>query len=468
VQACSHCFIVQREHHVMREIREPPRITPVIAETDVLVVGSGPGGLAAAISSARAGVQTMLVERYGCLGGNLTHVGVEGIAWYRQEKTVDVEGIGIELEQRAKNSGAAAPEPQSLSYAINAEMFKALADQWVQEAGVETLLHALAVGVIRDGNALKGIIIESKSGRQAILAKRTVDATGDADIAALCGVPIRKTPKEEMLAVTVMFSCSGVDRARFLDYVKANPKKYKDWGKNWEIETGGKEDELFSPYLEEPFDKAREKGIIPPGLKSIGGTWSAINERGEATYLNMVHMLEYDGTDVRDLTRAEMEGRRQAMLAIKALQLFAPGFEKAGLRNFGMTVGIRDTRKIIGRYNLTEQDVRGEARFEDAIGIFPEFIDGYGVLVLPTTGRYFHVPYGALVPQEADNLLIAGRPVAGDKISHAAVRNMMCCTVTGQGAGIAAAVSVKKGVSTAQAAITDIQAELLRQGVRFR
>jgi len=188
----------------------------------------------------------------------------------------------------------------------------------------------------------------------------------------------------------------------------------------------------------------------------------------EATYLNMVHMLEYDGTDVRDLTRAEMEGRRQAMLAIKALQCFAPGFERAALRNFGMTVGIRDTRKIIGRYDLTERDVREQARFDESIGIFPEFIDGYGVLVLPTTGRYFHVPYGALVPQGIDNLLIAGRSVAGDKISHAAVRNMMCCTVTGQGAGVAAAISVKNRVSTAEVSITDIQTELKRQGVRIR
>jgi hypothetical protein len=133
-----------------------------------------------------------------------------------------------------------------------------------------------------------------------------------------------------------------------------------------------------------------------------------------------------------------------------------------------MTIGIRDTRKIIGRYNLTEKDVRGEARFEDSIGIFPEFIDGYGVLVLPTTGRYFHVPYGALVPPGINNLLIAGRSVAGDKISHAAVRNMMCCTVTGQGAGAAAAVSVKRGVSTAEVSIRHMQAELKRQGVRLR
>lgn len=459
--------ILALESYTMKEIIEPSRVTPVVAETDVLVVGSGPGGLAAAISSARAGVETMIVERYGCFGGNLTHVGVEGIAWYRQNETVDVEGIGIEFEQRAKNFGSSAPEPQSNSHAINAEMFKVVADNWIQEAGVRPLLHSLAVDVIRDNGSLKGIIVQNKSGRQAILAKRIIDATGDADIAHLAKVPIQKTPKEQMLSVTVMFSCAGVNKGQFLQYVKQNPQKYKDWGKNWEMKTDGKEDELFSPYLEEPFDQARQKGIIPSGMKSIGGTWSVVNDNGEATYLNMVHMLEYDGTDVHDLTNAEIEGRRQAVLAIKALQHFAPGFETATLRNFGMTIGIRDTRKIVGRYCLTEEDVRGQARFDDSIGIFPEFIDGYGVLVLPTTGRYFHVPYGALVPQGVDNLLVAGRSIAGDQISHASVRNMMCCTVTGQGAGVAAAVSVKKGIATSRLRIEDVQCELKRQGVRF-
>ena len=181
----------------------------------------------------------------------------------------------------------------------------------------------------------------------------------------------------------------------------------------------------------------------------------------------MVHMGGYDGTDVWDLTRAEIEGRRQAMLAIRALQRFAPGFEEAGLRNFGMTLGIRDTRKIIGRYNLTEQDVCNQGRFDDAIGIFPEFIDGYGKLILPTTGRYFHVPYGALVPQNVDNLLVAGRSIGGDEISHASVRNMMCCTVVGQGAGVAAAMSVKHGHTTAEMPMTLVQGELKRQGVRI-
>ena len=159
----------------------------------------------------------------------------------------------------------------------------------------------------------------------------------------------------------------------------------------------------------------------------------------------MVVMRGYDCTDVRDLTRAEIEGRRQALLAIEALRRFTPGFENARLRTFGMTLGTRDSRKIVGRYDLTGHDVRSEARFDDSIGIFPEFIDGYGLLVLPTTGRYFQVPYGILVPQGVDNLLVAGRCVAGDKVSHAATRSQMCCAVTGQAAGVAAAVSLKDG-----------------------
>ncbi len=452
----------------MKTVTEASRSVPVVAETDVLVVGGGPGGLAAALGSARAGVDTLLVERFGCLGGNMTVVGVESIAWYRHEKTVDVEGIGIEFEQRAKAVGGTSPEPQSMSEAINADMFKYVADVLVQESGVRPLLHSVAVDTIMEGNTLKGVIVHNKSGRQAILAQRVIDATGDADLAVFAGAPYRKTPKEEMLSVTVTFSVSGVNKQRFMDFVRANPTTYKSWREAWDTQKGGKEDDLFSPYLAKPFDQAREAGVIPPGLKSIGGTWSTISDSGEATYLNMIHLSNYDGTDVWDLTRAEMDGRYQALQAIRALNHFAPGFETAKLRNYGMTLGVRDTRKIIGRYNLTEHDVTNEARFDDAIGIFPEFVDGYGVLLLPTTGRYYQVPYGILVPQQVENLLVAGRCVAGDKISHASVRSMMCCAVTGQGAGVAAAVSVKDAVNVGEVNMDHVQQALVKQGVRIQ
>merc|ERR1719290_729021 len=164
---------------------------------------------------------------------------------------------------------------------------------------------------------------------------------------------------------------------------------------------------------------------------------------------------------------AEMEGRRQAMFALQALKGVVPGFEEAKLRNFGMTIGTRDSRKIIGRTNLTGEHVRNQARFDDTIGIFPEFIDGYNILILPTTGRYFQVPYGCTVPPGVDNLLVAGRACAGDKTSHCAMRNMMACTVTGQGAGVAAAVSIKEGASTLEVDVKKVQEELVKQGVRI-
>jgi hypothetical protein len=181
----------------------------------------------------------------------------------------------------------------------------------------------------------------------------------------------------------------------------------------------------------------------------------------------MIYMLGYDCTDVWDLTRAEMEGREQVLLAVEALRRYVPGFEGAKLRNFGMALGTRDSRKIVGRYSMTEHDVLEQARFEDSIGIFPEFLDGCGLLILPTTGRYFQIPYGCLLPQVVENLLVAGRCVAGDRVSHAAMRNMMCCTVTGQGAGVAAALSVDQGVRCGAVDIGQLQAELRRQGVRI-
>ena len=451
----------------MKQIREKSRTIPVLAETDVLVVGGGPAGLAAALGAAREGVATMLVERYGCFGGVISQVGVEAIAWYRHEETVDVEGIGIEFERRAREMGGARKELQSESHALDAEMFKIVADRLVQEAGIVPLLHCLAVDVVMDDNTIRGIITESKSGRQAILSKRVIDATGDADVAFRAGAPCRKTLRDKMMGVTVMFSCVGVDRQRFLDYVWQNPSTYGDWTKHWQIETTGKEDDLFSTYLEEPFNRARKDGLIPEHLTGIGGTWSTLTEAGEAISLNMVYMTGYDCTDVWDLTRAEMEGRRQAMLAIEALKRYAPGFEQARLRNFGMTLGTRDSRKIAGRYAITGHDVRNQARFEDSIGIFPEFVDGYGVLILPTTGRYFQIPYGILIPQRVENLLVAGRCVSGDKMSHAALRSMMCCTVTGQGAGVAAAVSVQDRVHCSAVDIARVQSALRRQGVRI-
>ena len=449
-------------------ITEPAREIPVVHRTDVLVVGSGPGGLAAALAAARCGVDVTLLDRFGCFGGNITAVGVEGFAWYRHEQTVEAGGIGWEFEERAKAMDAAVPESQSLSYELDAEGFKLVADRLVEEAGIHPMLHRMFVAPIREGNRITGVIVESKAGREAILAERVIDATGDADIAQMMGAPTIKTPVEEMQAASVMFHIAGVDKQKFMEGVKADPQTYRDWSTGeWEVETSGKEDEMFSPFLAKPFAQALRDGLIPAHLNTIGGTWGAVHDSGEMTYMNLVHLAGCDGTDPDSMTRFEIEGRKQAMHAINALKAHTPGCEGARLRNFGMTIGIRDTRKIDAHHNITEDEARNQGRFEDTIGIYPEFIDGYGILILPTTGRYMQIPYRAMLPKGVENLLVTGRAIGGDKVAHAATRNMACCAVAGQGAGVAAALSVKSACSPHNVDIAAVQGELTRQGVRI-
>jgi hypothetical protein len=433
-----------------------------MAETDVLVIGSGPGGLSAALAAAREGVETMLVERYGCFGGVITQAMVGTIAWYRtNEKTVDAGGIGVEFEQRAKELEASLPI--FLYQVLDTEKFKFIADQMVQEAGIVPVLHCHTVNVIMDGDTIRGVITESKSGRQAILAKRVIDATGDADVASHAGAPYRQDPKSTLEGASVNFGCSGVDIQKFLDYTLNNPSSIADWGDK----SGQKEEGEFSTYLVEPFNKAKEAGEIPQDVR-MESYWGNFTDAGEITNMNAIHMADIDPTDVWDLTEGEIQGRQRVMWAVEALKKYTPGFEKARLRTIGASLGVRESRKIIGEYDLTERDVLNEARFEDSIGIFPEFLDGNKIAIMPSTGRYFHVPYGVTVPKKVENLLVAGRCVAGDKVSHAAIRQMMCCTVTGQGAGVAAALSLKDGVTCREVDVSRVQKALVGQGVRIK
>lgn len=450
---------------------EKEKIIDILADVDVLVAGGGPSGMAAAIGAAREGVNVMLIERYGCFGGTITQAGVEGFGWYRHEETVEAGGLVFEFENNAKKMGASTDESQSISQALDAEQFKYVADRMIINENIRPLLHCMVVDAIIENDIIKGVIVESKSGRQAIMAKRVIDCTGDADIAARAGVPYYKAPKEKLMSTTPIFNLKNIDAKKFNDYIKNDLKPtYRDWfGDAWGQKSAGKVDHLFSPYIEKPFVEAKKnKELILDKGVSYGGTWSTIDENSnDITQMNMVFIRGYDCTNVEDLTKVEINGRRYVYEAIDILKEKVPGFENAKIRNFGMTIGTRESRKIEGQYSLTEEDVLGEARFEDSIGIYPEFVDGGPYLYIPTTGRYFQVPYGVIVPKKIDNLLVAGRSISGDVAAHCAFRNMSCCVLTGQGAGVAAATSIKNETTTSNVNIKDVQKALKKQNVRI-
>lgn len=450
-----------------RSYTENKRDIPIYKIVDVLVIGGGPSGLAAAVSASRAGAKTMLIERYNCFGGVISQVGVEGFAWYRHEGTIEAGGIAYEFEKYAIEIGGELKEPQSDSQALDAEYFKVVADLMIEKSGVIPLLHTMVVNAIVENNEIKGVVAENKSGRFAVMASRVIDCTGDADVAMLANAPYTK--RETLHSVTPLFHVKGVDSERFRSYIEKDLKPtYSDWKGEWEMTTDGKEDHMFSPYLVKPFTKAIEDGFLEKDeMIDYGGSYSTVSDDGDVTQMNVVFIRGIDCTNIEEMTYAEMKGRKAVLNAIRVMNHYVPGFENAKLRNFGMTMGTRESRQIVGYYQMTGEDVMNQARFEDSIGIFPEFIDGNGILWIPTTGRYYQIPLRAIVPKKIKNLLVAGRAISGDIMAHASFRNMSCCVVTGQGAGVAAAISIMEKKSVLETSIEKIQEELKRQNVRF-
>ena len=430
-------------------VQEPARATPVFGEYDVVVLGGGPAGIAAAASAARAGASTLLVERYGFLGGMGTAAGVTNFCGLHANvhggiRQV-VHGIADDLLARMeKLGGLNAPHVifggKIAAQAYDNAAFKIAADEVVLGSGARILFHAYAAGVaMRSPSQIDALLLETKSGRRAVRARVFIDCSGDADLAAHAGAPFEKSP--QLLYPTAMFRVNNVDAARAGDAWTRIPQ-----------------------LMEQAAAKGRKfprKGPIVRPQKNPSewrvNVTQIANAQGEAA----------DGTDAEELSAAEVEGRRQIVDFFGFLREEVPGFENAYILEIAPQVGIRETLRVVGEYQLTEEDVLGCASFDDTIGVngWPVEAHVKGDVIfkfaeIPAARGFNHLPYRMLVPKRIDNLLVAGRCASMTHMGQSAARVSGGCFVMGQAAGTAATLSLRAGVTPRALDIPTLQRRL--------
>lgn len=452
---------------------ESEKLISVLTECDILVCGGGPAGMCAAVAAKRChpDFDVLLIEQAEFLGGTITKTGMESISWYQYGNATKTPGLAQELEKLASEMNATSQFPYNEGKNLATEPFKYVADEFILRNKVRLLLNITCTDVITkledNKKVITGIITESISGRQVINAKRVIDCTGNADIVHLSGARYTVLPENQRMGVTQVFSVKNVNNEKFLKYTEEKRATYQDWSTSWKQETSGKEDSLRTPYLDEEFKKAEKDGIIAKD-SSICGSWSTLTDEGELLNLNLVHIGDVDALNVEEMTQASLLGRKKTMEAIKAMQQIIPGCENIKLRDYSTSIGIRDTRKVLNKYNFTGHDILSNKKFNTSVGICPRFVDGYNVLLLPVEGECFEFPYEILQSIDVNNLLVAGRCVGGDHLTHAAMRNMVCCFITGESAGVIAALSLSKDLSTDMINIKDIQEQLKKQNILFK
>jgi hypothetical protein len=442
-------------------ITEPNREIPVLMDVDVVVVGGGPAGIAASVGASRVGAKTVVVEQYGCLGGLLTISSMEPPSWWREERTTMPGGVVEDLDQKMLAVGATTKTffKPSTALAYDTEMFKYIADEYIKENGVIPVLHCQGVMPLMRDNNLIGVITESKSGRTVIRAKRIVDCTGDADIAYRAGVeccmldgPIGPNAPEGKLQVgTLVYGLTNIDTAA--------------------VEAEADEDPACRhPVLHRGLYQGNKAAIaagekIPDYFFPRGVIYSRVT-KNEIPALNYTR-TDVDGTDVLSLTRAEIECRKAIMDYLPIFQKYYKGMKNAKLRNFSMSIGIRETRRIKGEYQIKFKEIFEEARFSDSIGVYPICLDGPEGVLPAFTETYFQVPFRLTVPLEIENLLVAGRCVSAERRSYSVTRQVDFAMVTGQAAGVASALSIKQDVFSRKVDIKILQQELRKQRVRI-
>ncbi len=455
----------------MKEIIEPSRHIPVRDEVDVLVVGGGPAGLMAAQAAALVeGTKVMLIENRGSLGGNMTQ-GLPLLGFLGRKGNEIIKGLPLRFVETLRSRGQAThhracPLHVSLTM-IDPEGTKRLAWEIMEESGVKVLMYVMFVDVIKEGDQVKGVIIESKKGREAILAKTVVDCTGDGDVAFRAGAPMAYGNENGIAQPpTLMFSMRGVDSRKLRDAVADHPDIYDiDFIPN---EFFRADDNCTMVGFRNQIKAAREQGYKLPVERTIFMTGMAPDE----WWVNMSRVNGVDATDPEQYTHGEEECIKQNAEIVRYLKAFIPGFENAYVDRVAPFMGIRETRRIIGEYILTEQDIFDCARFDDAIGVAAYPVDLHhpvgGDCTLMWCPDCYDIPYRCLVPLKVDGLICAGRDISATHLALASVRVMGPAMCLGEAAGKAAALCARDGVQPRELDVPKLRKALLDEGVYLR
>jgi hypothetical protein len=459
----------------MRTVTLPARSATVAAQTDVLVVGGGTAGLAAAAGAAAAGAHVVLTERYGFLGGNATAALVMPLMSFHTHQSVVlhkpkqlmpddhgpgdpvIAGVLKTLLHRLVQAGGAIPPSSDTGYVVpfDPEIFKLVALDLLDDHGVHFLLHALATDVL-GGPEVRGVVFETKSGPLVIEARAIVDCTGDGDLAARAGAPYEIGREADSLVqpMTLMFRMSEFEQTAFQNYVREHPSQWRGVHGLWDL--------VQRATAAGELDLPREDILM----------FGTPHER--EVCVNSTRVLQVLGIDVWDLSYAEWEGRRQMRRIAAFLQRYVPGFADSYVVQSGVHIGVRETRRILGEYQLTAEDVLSARSFPDAIarGTYPLDIHnpaGKGTVLqrLPP-GEAYEIPLRCLVPRSVENLLVAGRCISGTHEAHSSYRVMPIAMATGHAAGVCAALAAKSGRPPRDIEAEDVQQELIRQGAALR
>ena len=423
---------------------------PLLWDTDVVVVGSGSAGATAAIASARNGAKTVLVERFGYMGGTSTQVLDTFYGFYTPGSVAYkvVGGIPDDVVSRLKTFGAAFERPNTYGAGTGVTydpmLLRIVWETLALEAGVTLLYHSFCTDVTLDGNRITGVIVDGKRGLMRIGARVVIDCTGDADVCFQAGAPYERAGDiDPGQTLTTTFRMINVDVAR----AKTFGKKAM-WAKMEEAASTGK------------YNLPRKEG-----------SWHETTQQG-VVHTIMTRVADIDATDPVALTGAEVEGRQQALEYSRFLRDCVPGYEKAELSWLSAPIGVRETRRVYGRYRLTREDCLSARKFDDAIGACGAPIEDHHAgadtawTYLPD-GMTYDIPYHALLPKAVDGLLVAGRCFSATHDAHASCRSMAQTMAMGQAAGTAGALSVRADVLPHDLTIGDLQSRLIEMGAKF-